>query len=313
MEEKILLYCRERGIRLDKFIALSTGLSRSKVKKDILSGLVLVDGEVEEPDAKLKGGEIIEYTPSPPEEVEIIPENIPVEVVYYDQDVIVVNKPPGLVVHPGAGNPRGTLVNALLYHFKDWDINGYVRPGIVHRLDKDTSGVMIVARNEKAQKVLVEQFKKRMVKKSYIALVVGQIPEEGVIDEPIGRDPKNRIRFSVNYEHGKEAVTEWRLLRYFGEVSLIKVFPRTGRTHQIRVHMAHIGHPLVGDEVYGGVRKVKKISDERIRRILLSFPRHALHAGSIKFRHPATGEVMEFEVPLPEDFSSLLKKLEEIT
>lgn len=307
--DKFTFVADKKGIRLDKFLAEQTGISRSKVKRDILGGFVSVDGELEPPDYRLKGGELIEYSPSPPEEVEIKPEPIPLEVIYQDEHILVINKPAGLVVHPGAGNPSGTLVNALLYWFNDWNINGYIRPGIVHRLDKDTSGVMVVARKENAQKKLIEQFKERRVKKKYLAFVVGKIPDKGVIDIAIGRDRYNRLKFSPLSTSAKEAITEWEVIERWDEVAFLKVMPRTGRTHQIRVHLSYKGYPLVGDELYGGMRKARKIKDENLRKLLLSFPRHALHAEYLAFYHPETGDLLEFSVPIPEDMETLINNL----
>ena len=307
--EKIILRNSEDGIRLDKFIARETGISRSKVKKDILNGLALVDGEIDIPDRRLKGGEFIEYTPSPPEEVKIVPEPIPIKVIYEDDYIVVIDKPAGMVVHPAAGNRTGTLVNALLYWFDDWDINGYVRPGIVHRLDKDTSGVMVVARNEESQRKLVEQFKARKVEKKYIAMVIGHPSPEGVVDVPIGRDRFNRLKYSTNSTAPKDAVTEWKVLEYFAETALLEVHPHTGRTHQIRVHFSHLGFPLVGDKIYGGVRRTKKVRNEDLSAVLQGFQRHALHASFISFSHPATGEKVAFSAPLPSDMEKLIMSL----
>ncbi len=313
--EKIVIRVEKSNnkVRLDKLVAESSGLSRSKVKRDILLGAVTVNGEEESPDYRVRVGDIIEYIPSPPEEVEIRPEEIPLDIIYRDEDIIVINKPAGLVVHPGAGNLSGTLVNALLYWFHDWDINGYIRPGIVHRLDKDTSGVMVVARNEKAQKRLIEQFKNRRVKKKYIAIVVGNIPEKGEIDLPIGRDRYNRLKFSPNTSSPREALTLWRVVERWGMIAMVEVTPRTGRTHQIRVHLSHLGYPLVGDPLYGSPRLVKRVvADERIRRIISDFPRHALHAAELEFEHPSTGKKMKFTVELPEDLSALIHSLREV-
>ncbi len=309
--DKFIITADKAGIRLDKYLSDKTGLSRSRVKRDIVNGFVTVNNLPAMPDYKLKGGELIEYEPSPPENIEIKPEAIPIRVLYQDEDIIVINKPAGLVVHPGAGNRSGTLVNALLYWYNDWEINGYVRPGIVHRLDKDTSGVLVVARNEGAQKNLIDQFKNRKIIKRYLAIVIGELPDKGILNLPIGRDRYNRLKFSASSSSPKEAVTEWNVIERFGEIAYVEVRPKTGRTHQIRVHLSHLGCPLVGDDLYGGVKKSKRIKNEKLRSILLEFPRHALHANYISFIHPTTGNIVKFSAPLPGDMKNLIENLRE--
>lgn len=287
------------GERLDK--ALSTiheDWSRTQIAGWIEEGLVMVNGKEVKAKYKVKEGDVVEIEVPEPEELEVIPENLDLDIVYEDEDVIVVNKPKGMVVHPAPGHMTGTLVNGLMYHCKDLSgINGVLRPGIVHRIDKDTSGLLMVAKNDMAHNGLVEQLVNKTVTRKYTALVHGHIPHnKGTIDAPIGRDPKDRQKQAV-VDNGKEAITHFQVLeRFGGKYTLVECKLETGRTHQIRVHMKYIGYPLVGDPKYGP----KKTID---------FGGQALHAGVLGFIHPRTKEYLEFEVPLPEDFMNLLEKL----
>jgi 23S rRNA pseudouridine1911/1915/1917 synthase len=228
-------------------------------------------------------------------------------VVYEDNSLLVIDKPAGLVVHPAAGNYRGTLVNALLFHCQDLSgIGGVRRPGIVHRLDKGTSGLMVVAKSDAAHQGLAAQFKKHEVKKTYGTLVYGDLAgETGVIDAPVGRDRLDRKKMSTRSRRGKEALTYWHVCERYGGVTLLRVDIETGRTHQIRVHLTHVGHPLVGDAVYGGVKMVKAVADPAVRERLKTMRRPALHASRLNFTHPVTGRLLSFSSPLPEDMASL--------
>ena len=235
-----------------------------------------------------------------PVELDVAAENIPLDIVYEDDDVLVVNKPRGMVVHPAAGNYTGTLVNAVMYHCKGRlsSINGVIRPGIVHRIDKDTSGLLMIAKNYEAHKSLAAQLEKHTIKRSYQAIVYNNFTEdEGTVDAPIGRDPSNRLRQAVTYSNSKEAYTTYRVLERFGRFTLIEAVLKTGRTHQIRVHMAYIKHPLLGDTVYGP------------KKPLYGAQGQMLHAKTLGFVHPSTGEYMEFDSELPEEFQTILEKL----
>lgn len=307
--------------RLDKVLsALTEGYSRARLQALIADGQVSVNGIVEDNNsAKVELGDQIRLVE--PEPVESIPqpENIPLDIVYEDNDMLVINKPIGLVVHPGAGNPDGTLVNALLHHCKDSlsGIGGVLRPGIVHRLDKDTSGLMVAAKNDRAHRGLSDQLQDRSLSREYCALVLKiPTPPKGFVEQSIGRDPRNRQKMAVQVRGGKDAKTYYRVIERFGEaLSLVACKLETGRTHQIRVHMAAIKHPLIGDNLYGGpqnaLKSAMRKSDYRdglVERVL-SFPRQALHAQKIAFIHPITGERHEYEAPLPDDLNDLLKHL----
>jgi len=288
------------GERLDKHVAglAPDDISRSQVQSWIRSGLVKVNGKPEKPGYRVAAGDIVELTVPEIGEAEIEPEPIPLDVVYEDGDVIVVNKPRGMVVHPAPGHSSGTLVNALMHHCRDLSgINGELRPGIVHRLDKDTSGLLMAAKNDRAHQSLTEQLKKRSVERRYLAIAHGVLPhDEGTVDAPIGRDPKDRKRFCVNTKTGKTAVTHFRVLERAGGCTILELRLETGRTHQIRVHMQFIGHPLVGDPVYGRSKGV-------------TMNGQALHAATLGFDHPSTGERLRFEAPLPDDMKRLLELL----
>ena len=287
------------GIRLDKYIAehcAQTGLSRSYIQKLIAEGRVLVDGRTAKASRKVTSGERIVVAVPPPITISIAPEDIPLDIVFEDDYVIVIDKPAGLTVHPAPGHRTGTLVNAILAHCPDlMAIKGSIRPGIVHRLDKDTSGLMMVAKNDVAQISLSDQIKRRAVKRGYLALVSGHLsPARGTIEAPIGRHPRDRKRMAV-ISTGREARTFYKVKEYIKSYSLLEVHTETGRTHQIRVHFSSIGHPVVGDAVYG------KRSD------LLG--RHFLHAHRLGFRLPSSGDFVEFESALPLDLDEALRKI----
>ncbi len=285
------------GERIDKYLAVcSETLTRSYVSKLIKTGEVLVNGKPVKASYSVSEGDSVELNIPEAVTPEILPENIPLDILYEDEDIILVNKPKGMVVHPAAGHYSGTLVNALMYHCKDSlsGINGVMRPGIVHRIDMDTTGVLIACKNDFSHNAIAEQLKEHSIKRRYYAIVCGNIKEDaGTVDAPIGRHPVDRKRMAVNYEHGKPAVTHFRVIERFGKYTWIECELETGRTHQIRVHMAKIGHPLLGDGVYGG----------ETRRVLEG---QCLHAYVLGFVHPRTGEYMEFSAPLPEYFEKLL-------
>lgn len=288
------------GERLDSFVAeVLVDLSRSTVQNLIKAGQVRVDGKKVRPSYRVGQGQQVEVELPVPQPVEITPENIPLTIIYQDQDLAVIDKPKGMVVHPAHGNWEHTLVNALLYHIKDLSgINGELRPGIVHRLDKDTSGVMVVAKNDVAHRGLAEQIKEHHIKREYIALVHGVIKENlGTIDAPIGRSKLDRKKMAV-VKNGRPALSNYEVLRRFGNYSLLRVSLMTGRTHQIRVHFAHIKHAVVGDPLYGSAKKHFGLDSQ------------ALHAQLLGFHHPRTGDYMEFTSPLPSYFVEIITRLE---
>lgn len=291
----------EAGQRLDRVLAgREPEISRSYLQKLIRDGSVLVDGKPAKAGAKLSEGTRIELLLPKPAEPEILPEDLSLDILYEDGDVILINKPKGMVVHPSAGHYTGTLVNGLLYHCRGElsGINGVLRPGIVHRIDKDTTGVLIACKNDRAHNALAEQLKEHTITRRYRAIVCGNLKEEeGTVDAPIGRHPVERKKMAVVRSGGKRAVTHYRVLERFGAYTYIECRLETGRTHQIRVHMASIGHPLLGDEVYGRGKNPFHLEGQ------------TLHAMVLGFVHPSTGEYMEFEAPLPEYFEELLRKL----
>ena len=295
--------------RLDQFISSASEISRNQAKLLIEDGQVSINGKiVKKPAYKVKEGEIVSFEIPEPVPLEVKPENIPIEIVYEDKDVIVVNKPPNMVVHPAPGHYSGTLVNAILYHCKDLQgINGTLRPGIVHRIDKDTAGLLVIAKNDKAQNHLIEQFKNRTVGRFYRAFIYG-IPkkEKDRIVLPIGRDRIDRKKFSPNTTSPKEAITNYEVLKKYEQLNFsdIKCKLETGRTHQIRVHMSNIGHPLLGDELYGF--KYSKIKDKTLQNLIKESNMHALCAYYLSFKHPSTEKVMEFEIELPEKMRKIL-------
>lgn len=299
------LICEENGVRLDKFVASAeTGLSRGMAVTLIESGEITVNGERSNKKTKLFPGDRVEVRIPDPQPYEAVAQNIPLDIVYEDSDLLVVNKPKGMVVHPAAGNPDGTLVNALLYHCGDSlsGINGVMRPGIVHRIDKDTSGLLIVAKNDLSHTRLAEQIKAHTFTREYQAVVFGALKDdEGVVDAPIGRHPVDRKKMCVTQKNSKNAVTHYSVISRYKGYTHVKCVLETGRTHQIRVHMAYLGHPVAGDPVYG-------VKNEKV-----SFSGQCLHAGKIGFIHPSTGKYMEFESDLPAYFKEFLLKLKNIT
>ncbi len=298
------------GKRLDVVLAeLFPEYSRSRLKIWIEQGQVLINGSTGRPKTKMTGDEELSLTAQSIEsEEDCVAEDIPLDIIYQDDSIIVVNKPAGLVVHPAAGHYTGTMQNALL-HF-DAALAEIPRAGIVHRLDKDTTGLMVVARNLSAHKYLVDQIQKHEVVRQYQAVVFGVMTGGGMVDQPIGRHPRDRIKMAVR-ENGREAVTHYRLLQRFREHSHIKVQLETGRTHQIRVHMSYLRHPIVGDPVYAGRHRVPPGASEELLNYLQSFKRQALHAWKLSFVHPENGEEVSFEAPLPEDMQHLIDLLQQ--
>ncbi|MCW8853601.1 MAG: 23S rRNA pseudouridine(1911/1915/1917) synthase RluD [Gammaproteobacteria bacterium] len=300
-------YARQR---LDAVLVdLFPDYSRNRLQQWIKSGKVLVNGKESKPKDKMLGDETIElHLDSEPLDTECKAQDIRLDIVYEDDDILVINKPVGLVVHPAAGHHDGTLQNALLHH--DSTLAEVPRAGIVHRLDKDTSGLLVVARNLKSHKSLVDQLQARTVHREYQAIVLGVMTAGGTVDEPIGRNPRDRKRQAVR-EDGKEAITHYRVIQRYRGHTHIKVNLETGRTHQIRVHMAHIHYPLVGDSVYGGRLKFPRGASEALKAGLRDFQRQALHAGRLGLIHPATGKQVYWKVKLPEDMKNLLALMEE--
>lgn len=286
------------GTRLDRYVADQLpDLSRGTVQGLIESGRVRVDGQQRKPKFRMTPGEVVSVEIPPPRIDEILPDPIPLAIVYEDADVIVVDKPAGMVVHPAPGHPRGTLANALLAHVPGISVGGSQRPGIVHRLDKDTSGLIVAAKTDRGRTALVTQWETRSVEKTYLALVSGSLEdEEATIDAPIGRDPKNRQRMAV-LRSGRPAVTHFRVVERFPDSTLLEISIETGRTHQIRVHLAFIGHPIVGDQVYGRARPTEP-----------QLERQFLHASALGFRL-SDGEALRVEAPLPQDLQAVLEEL----
>jgi 23S rRNA pseudouridine1911/1915/1917 synthase len=298
------------GMRLDQCLAeVFPGYSRSKLQIWIKSGRVLVDGEIMKGREKLDGGEEIELDAEAERVIEYAPQEIPLDIIYEDDALLIVNKPAGLVVHPAVGNWDGTLVNALLNHAPSLDT--LPRAGIVHRIDKDTSGLLMIAKTLQAHNSLVEQLQERSIHREYLALVKGWMTAGGTVDEPIGRHPVDRKRNAVVRRGGKEAITHYRLEQRFKRHTLIRVKLETGRTHQIRVHMTHINYPLVGDQVYGGRFQMPADCSPALAEALRNFKRQALHAAKLGLEHPETGEYCEWEQAIPEDMQNLLKLLAE--
>lgn len=292
----------EAGNRIDKVIveSMEESVSRSRLQDWIRAGRVRVNGRTVKPNYKVSEGDEIVVEPPEPEVTELIPEPILLDIAYEDQDVIVVNKPRGMVVHPAAGHARGTLVNALMHHCQDLSgINGEIRPGIVHRIDKDTSGLIMAAKNDQAHVSLSAQLKEHSVTRRYFAVVHGVLEhDQGTVEAPIGRDPKNRKLFTVTDRGGKHAVTHFAVAERFQDYTLLELMLETGRTHQIRVHMKFIGHPLVGDPLYG-----------RAKGRTMRLPGQALHAAVLGFTHPRTGKRLTFEAPIPDEMQELIQEL----
>ena len=305
-EQRIEFQVNVNKVRLDKFLAEQVPeLSRSAAQRLIAGGRVTVDGEPAKPSHKVRQGEQVVALLPAEESAELLPEAIPLDIVYEDRALLVVNKPAGMVVHPAPGHPGGTLVNAVLAYCPELAASDEERPGIVHRLDRDTSGLILVAKSEKARRALQRQFKERQVHKAYLALLDGHLqPAWGRIEAPVGRDPHHRQRMTV-LAGGREAATEYHVLEQFahqvgpaaGDYTLVEAQPVTGRTHQIRVHFASIGHPVVGDEVYGR------------RKTSLPVPRQFLHARRLGFKHPSSGQRLELAAPLPEELEAVMELL----
>ena len=287
------------GARADAALAALADISRSAAQRLLEEGRVSADGKPVAKSAKLRAGQALDFELPPPVPAEPVPQDIPLDIVYEDDDLLVVNKPAGMVVHPAAGHDDGTLVNALLHHCGDslGGVGGVLRPGIVHRIDRDTTGLLVVAKNDAAMESLAAELAAHHMERVYECIVRGHPDETGTLDAPIGRHPKDRKRMAVNRKDGKPAVTHYRVLEYFPGYSFVECRLETGRTHQIRVHMAHIGHPIVGDPVYNPGGESFGLTGQ------------CLHAKTLCFRHPKTGETLKFTAELPETFRSLLTKL----
>ena len=302
MQSKVIeLVAEASDKRIDSWLSGKVGnYSRTYIQKLVEDGSVTVNGGTVRTNYKLKEGDLVKIDIPAPEKLDVCAENIKLDILYEDNDIVVVNKPRGMVVHPAAGNYSGTLVNALMEHCKGSlsDINGVIRPGIVHRIDKDTSGVLVVAKNNSAHEKLSEKLKDHDIERIYLAVAEGIIREDsGKIDAPVGRHPVERKKMSVNTKNGRRAVTHFKVLERFADATLVECKLETGRTHQIRVHMSFIGHPLIGDTVYGRKKQSPGIEGQ------------ALHASLLGFVHPATGEFMEFTAEPPEDFRLLVERL----
>ena len=303
MESNTFLIKQEDcGQRIDKYLtARMTDFSRARIQKLLDEGQVMVNNKIVKANHKLKLDEEVFIEIPDPIEVEIVAENIPLDIVYEDKELLIINKPKGMVVHPSAGHYSGTLVNAIMYHCKDSlsGINGQIRPGIVHRIDMDTTGSLIVCKNDESHVNIAEQIKEHTVNRIYVGIVCGNVTEdEGTIEGAIGRHPVDRKKMAVNEKNGKPAITHYKVLERFGNYTYMQFQLETGRTHQIRVHMASIGHPLLGDTLYSSGRSPFK-----------HLQGQTLHAKTIGFVHPKSGEYMEFSAPLPEYFDNLLKLL----
>ncbi|MCI9081176.1 MAG: RluA family pseudouridine synthase [Lachnospiraceae bacterium] len=300
MTQNFVISSDQESERLDKVLSLwNPDMSRSFFQKLIKDGQILVNGISRKANYRVEEGDAISVTIPKAQEIEIMPENIPLDILYEDTDILIVNKPKGMVVHPAAGHFSGTLVNAVMYHCKDSlsGINGKIRPGIVHRIDMDTTGALIICKNDNAHIKIAEQIKAHSVTRRYLGIVKGIVAQDsGIINGPIGRHPIDRKKMSINERNGKRAVTHYRVLQRFSSHTYLEFELETGRTHQIRVHMASIGHPLLGDSVYGNGKNSWKLQGQ------------TLHAAVIGFLHPSTGKYLEVAAPLPEYFQALLKK-----
>ncbi|MBM4140015.1 MAG: RluA family pseudouridine synthase [Nitrospira sp.] len=306
--QEIVVNSSDAGQRLDTFLASKTSITRSQIQKLIENGSILVNNRIVSQNYRVKTNDVITLNVPDKETEGLVPEPVPLEILFKDNYLVVVNKPAGMVMYPSVGHRHGTLMNALSYHCKNLaSVGRPLRPGVIHRLDKDTSGVIVVALNDKAYYNLVEQFKHRTITRRYIALVYGNIKEDkGEIVLQIGRSESDRKKMSTRVKKGKEAITRWRVLERFGNATLIEARLGTGRTHQIRVHFASTGHPVLGDRTYG-----KKVELEVKAKKKILFPRQMLHAELLGFIHPATGKYLEFSSPLPEDMTQKIKELRE--
>ncbi len=309
MGNKYTVSADEMNERLDNFLSLKSDITRSGIQRLIKSGLAMVNGGVEKPGYKVKAGDIIEViVPDEPDTI-LTAEDIPLDIIWEDEHMVVVNKPHGMVVYPAVGNRSGTLMNALAFRCKKLSpVGAPLRPGIVHRLDKDTSGIMVIAKDNITHYDLVEQFREREIEKQYLALVFGNLKDDkGEINKSIGRSLSNRKKMSTKARRTKEAITQYEVVERFGYATLVKVRILTGRTHQIRVHFASIGHSVLGDSLYG-----KKVRLETSQGII-KFNRQMLHASSLKLKHPVTGKMQEFTAPMPEDMQGAIDKLKELS
>ncbi|MBI5026799.1 MAG: RluA family pseudouridine synthase [Nitrospirae bacterium] len=294
----------DASIRLDRFVSAKSGLSRSQVQKLIKKGLILVNSLPEKANYTVRTGDVIELKLIEEVPLSLIPEDIPVDILWEDEHIVVVDKQPGMVVYPAAGHRSGTLLNALSYRYKLPLSGGPLRPGVVHRLDKDTSGAIVVAKTDEAYAGLSRQFRERGVEKHYIALLYGSLPDDrGEIRALIGRSRADRKKMSTRTRRGKEAITEFNVIERLGSACLVDVKIITGRTHQIRVHFSSTGHPVLGDKTYGKKRAIN------LGKKIITFERQMLHAHSLRFKHPIDGRLLEFKAPMPEDMKAAIKEL----
>jgi len=313
-EHRFLVAPLEEGLRLDLFLAGKVpGLSRAQVQRAVADGRVLLNDRPIKAARRVRTGDAVAVYIPEAKPYGVTGEPIPLTILYEDSSLLVIDKPAGMVVHPAAGHAAGTLVNALLHHCRDLSgIGGVLRPGIVHRLDKGTSGLLVAAKSDTAHQGLAAQFKRHEVKKTYLALVYGNPRTDGGrIEAAVGRHPTDRKKMSTTSRQGRDAVSIWRIRERFGPVALLEVDIVTGRTHQIRVHLTDIGYPVVGDKLYGGAGRIKGIEDAALRARIKGLDRQALHAWRLCFAHPLTGETLEFSSPLPEDIASLCALLRE--
>ncbi|UCH81969.1 MAG: RluA family pseudouridine synthase [Nitrospiraceae bacterium] len=309
MGNKYTVSFDEMNERLDSFLSLKSNIKRSGIQRLIKSGLAMVNGGVEKPGYKVRAGDVIELiVPDEPDTI-LIAEDIPLDILWEDDHMVVVNKPPGMVVYPAVGNRSGTLMNALAFRCRKLSpVGAPLRPGIVHRLDKDTSGIIVIAKDNVTHYNLVDQFREREIEKQYLALVFGDLKDDnGEIKKAIGRSWSNRKKMSTKARRAKEAITQYEVVQRFGYATLARVRILTGRTHQIRVHFAFIGHPVLGDSLYG--KKLKLETEKGF----IKFSRQMLHACSLKLKHPATGDYREFKAPMPGDMQEAIDKLKEFS
>ena len=309
MGNKYTVSADEMNERLDNFLSLKSDITRSGIQRLIKSGLAMVNGGVEKPGYKIKAGDIIEVIVTDEPDTILIAEDIPLDIIWEDEHMVVVNKPHGMVVYPAVGNRSGTLMNALAFRCKKLSpVGAPLRPGIVHRLDKDTSGIMVIAKDNITHYDLVDQFRERDIEKQYLALVFGNLKDEkGEIKKAIGRSWSNRKKMSTKARRAKEAITQYEVVERFAYATLLKVRILTGRTHQIRVHFASLGHPVLGDRLYG--KKVKMETGQGT----IKFERQMLHASRLKLKHPVTGGFQEFTAPMPDDMEEAIAKLKELS
>ena len=302
----------DQGKRFDRFLQeQDLLLSRSRIKQLIIQGEFLVNDQCVKPAARLRPGDRIRGVVPEPRPLGVRAEDIPLDILHEDPHIIVVNKASGMIVHPAPGISSGTLVNALLFHCKDLSgINGVLRPGIVHRLDRYTSGVIVAAKHDRAHESLAGQFKNRVVRKRYLAVAYGHFSaSEGMVDVSLGRHPKKRMAMSTHTRRPRQAITHWKVLEELKCFTVLEVFPKTGRTHQIRVHLSSIGHPILGDSMYCRSKDLKQIEEPVVRAVTEQFQRQALHASDLAFRHPEHGESVHFHAPLPADMKGLVASL----